>query len=572
MQATHSRRFVPASFNASDVTQVEPLYRKLLERPINSPADLQAFLGDFSELTSVVDEHGSRLYIAKTCNTEDKAVEDRFMHFVENVEPKIKPLYFELQKKYIHSPHAAALQSDPRLSMLTKKWKADVELFREENISLEVQITKTTNEYDKITGSQMASIDGKDYTMPQAGRFLEETDRSLRERAWRAIASRRLQDRAALDKIFDELLVLRQKVARNAGKANFRDYLWTALKRFDYTPNDCYAFHEAVEKAIVPLLKKLDQQKAKALKLGRLRPWDTEVDALSRPPLRPFDQADIDGFVTKTREVFARLSPELASQFESLRTHGNLDLASRKGKAPGGYQSNLDEVKQPFIFMNAAGMQRDVETLLHEGGHAFHSLAASQEPLVFLRSAPMEFCEVASMSMELLGCEHFDLFYTNPTDAARAKRFQLEGNLRILAWIATIDAFQHWIYTQPTPPTAEQRTKAWLETRARFLSDIDFTGLEAEHEAYWHRQLHLFHLPFYYIEYGIAQLGSIQLYLQSLQDPHRALSNYRHALSLGGTKPLPDLFKAAGLHFDFSIKTVAPLVAAMEEELEKLPD
>lgn len=573
--STQKRKFVPASLDLSNSAtafdKLLPLYDSLHFRDIRSKHDLQQWLLDFSELTAVVDEHGARLYIAKTCHTDDKAIEARFMNFVELVEPRIKPHFFRLQKQFLECPHRAALEaSDPKYVNLTKKWRADVELFREENVPLETEVTKTVSEYDKISGAQSVQIDGKEFTLPQTSRFLEETDRALRERAWRAVAERRLQDRAKLDDIFDTLLPLREKIATNAGKKNYRDYMWTALKRFDYTPADCEAFHDAVEKTVVPLIRKLDQDKAKTLGLAVLRPWDTEVDVLGREPLRPFDQAKIDDFVQKTWQIFDRMSPALAADFHSLRVNDNLDLESRKGKAPGGYQSTLEEVGQPFIFMNAAGMQRDVETLLHEGGHAFHALASASEELVFLRSAPMEFCEVASMSMELLACDHFDVFYSEPSAASRAKRFQLEGNIRILAWIATVDAFQHWIYTHPGH-TRPQRTAKWLEIRQRFTGAVDWTGLDAEHEAFWHRQLHLFHLPFYYIEYGIAQLGSLQLWLRSQEDRHTALSNYRHALRLGGTKPLPDLFTAAGLHFDFSEKTVRPLVSAVEEELAKLP-
>jgi len=571
MSHTH-RRFVPATLTLTDFASVEPLYRSLIARLVHNETDLEKLLLDFSELSSVVDEHGARLYIAKTCNTADAEVEKRFLDFVENIEPHIKPLYFALQKKFLESPHRAALSvKNAKYTMLARKWQADVDIFREANIPLETEITRLTNEFDKIAGRQNATVDGKEYTLPQASRFLEETDRGLRERAWRAVAERRLADRGALDELFDKMLPLRQKVAENAGFPDYRAYIWTALKRFDYTPEHCFAFHAAVEKTVVPLIRELDRKKAAALKLPHLRPWDTEVDVLSRPPLRPFDQTDIPEFVQKTYDVFNRLSPALASDFDTLRLNKNLDLDSRKGKAPGGYQSTLDEVRQPFIFMNAAGMQRDVETLLHEGGHAFHALASASEELVFLRSAPIEFCEVASMSMELLGCEHFDIYYPDsPESAARAKRFQLEGNVRILAWIATIDAFQHWIYTHPGHSPAE-RTKAWLDVRSRFSGAIDFSGLEPFQEAFWQRQLHIFHLPFYYIEYGIAQLGSLQLYLQSHQDKDAALAHYRHALRLGGTKPLPELFSAAGLHFDFSEKTVRPLVAAVAEELDSLP-
>lgn len=566
------RRFVPRDLTVRTFEDVAPLYAELEARDVSGPELLRGFLRDFSELTSVVDEHAARLYIAKTCHTDDAAAQKAYLYFVEEFEPKVKPVFFRLQRKAVTSPAMQELaSSDERMAILRRNWAAEVELFREENVPLEVEVNRLTNDYDKLCGAMTAVVDGKEYTLPHAARFLEETDRGLRERAWRAVAQRRLQDRDRIDELFDRLLPLRQKMAANSGLPDYRAFAWKQLRRFDYTPEDCYAFHDAVEKAVVPVVRELDRRRAKALGLDVLRPWDADVDVLGRPPLRPFDPADVDGFVSRTKAVFQRMSPELAEQFESLRTHGNLDLDSRKGKAPGGYQSTLDEVRQPFIFMNAAGTQRDIETLLHEGGHAFHALAAASEPLVFLRSAPIEFCEVASMSMELLACDHFDLLYPDdPASAARARRFQLEGNIRILAWIATIDAFQHWLYTHPGH-TRSDRTRAWLDVRGRFMGEVDFTGLEPFHESMWQRQLHLFHLPFYYIEYGIAQLGALQLYQRSRHDPQTALANYRHALSLGGTRPLPRLFEAAGLHFDFSERTVRPLVEAVAEELAALP-
>ena len=320
----------------------------------------------------------------------------------------------------------------------------------------------------------------------------------------------------------------------------------------------------------MPLTRAMDRERRADLKLDALRPWDLSVDPKNRPPLRPFTEEKTTLFIDRTKAIFERLSPELAGDFESLRRRNNLDLASRKGKQPGGYQMSLEEAREPFIFMNAAGLQRDVETLLHEGGHAFHALAARNEDLVFLRSAPMEFCEVASMSMEALGSEHMDVFYSDPADAARAKRTYLEGVVRILPWIATIDLFQHWIYLHPGH-TRQQRTDAWLGLLDRFGGDVDWTGLEHFRAAMWHRQLHLFHAPFYYIEYGIAQLGALQVWMKAKEDPRRALANYRAALALGGTRPLPDLFAAAGIRFEFSERTLGPLMQAVSDELAELP-
>ncbi len=518
---------------------------------------------DFSELASVVEEYGSRRYIDKSCHTDDAKIEARFMQFIEEVEPRIKPLYFALQKKCLSA--RSLLPDDSRYRMLTRKWKADVDVFREQNIPIETQTTRLVNEYDKTCGSMMVDFDGRQLTMQQMARYQEQTDRTTRERAWKTTTDRRVVDRGSIEKIFDELLARRSEIAANANEPDYRSYVWKSYKRFDYTPEQCLQFADAIAEVCVPLVRKLDAKRRVELGAPTLRPWDSKVDPQNLPPLTPFKEGDTTAFIDKTKAIFDRMSSELAEEFESLRRNNNLDLESRKGKQPGGYQATLEESKQPFIFMNAAGLQRDVETLLHEGGHAFHTIAAVDEPLVFLRSAPMEFCEVASMSMELLGSEHFDVFY-NSEDAARARRVKLEEVIRFFPWMATIDSFQHWLYLHPFHSPAE-RTAEWLRLLTRFGGDVDWTGLEAIRECSWQPQLHLFHAPFYYIEYGIAQVGALQLWMKAKDDPRRALANYRAALALGGTRPLPDLFAAAGIRFDFTEKTLRPLMTALEEEI-----
>ena len=569
--ASPTRRFVPADIDLADVTRIEPLYRALLDRPLDTPEQLEAWLADASELTAAVDEYGSRRYIAKSCHTDDTAIERAYLHFVENVDPKLKPLFFELQKRFLASPARAALVArDRRYAMLERKWQAEVEIFRPQNVPLDTELTKLNNEYDKVTGDQMVTFRGREYTPQQIARFYEDPDRATREAAWQSATDRRLADAERLEALFDKQLPLRQRVAENAGLRTYRDYAWKAYKRFDYTPADCQRFADAIAAEVVPVVARLHAERAQQLGVEAVRPWDLEVDPLNRPPLRPFDEADVGGFVARTREIFGRVSPDLAADFDQLRAHGNLDLGSRRGKQPGGYQCSLEESGQPFIFMNAAGLHRDVETLLHEGGHAFHyQWASRREPLVFLRSAPMEFCEVASMAMELLAGEHLDVFYDAEAQA-RAARKKLEGILRFLPWMAIVDQFQQWIYTHPGH-TRDERAAHWLMLNDRFGKGVDWTGLDRAKRTLWQRQLHLFHAPFYYVEYGIAQLGALQLWMKAKEDPRRALANYRAGLSLGGTRPLPELFSAAGILFDFSERTLRPLVRAVEEELSGLP-
>ena len=563
--------FVPANLDCSNWSALEPLYRALLDRPLKSAADVEAWLSDFSALDETVDEFGSWKYINNTCHTDDEKIEKAYLHFVEEIEPKIKPIYFELQKKFLAARAATGLNEAP-FPHLARRWQADVDVYRAENIPLQVEDTKLSTEYGKICGAMMVDFRGQQRTLQQMSRFLEETDRATRQEAWELITKRRLADCEKIDGIFDKLVALRDQMGRNAGHSDYRSFIWVVKKRFDYTPQMCLQFGDTVERLVVPLIEELDRQDASDMGLSKLRPWDTAVDPKNRPPLRPFDQADIAGFVEKTRRMFDRLSPYWGKQFATMKLGDTLDLDSRKGKRPGGYQCSLEKSKKPFIFMNAAGLQGDVETLLHEGGHAFHHLEAARDvPLVFLRQAPMEFCEVASMAMEILPADHYNEFYPHGDEAARAKRKALERAIRLLPWVATIDGIQHWMYTNPKH-TQPERTAAWLRTVNRFGSKaVDWTGLEDARASMWQRQSHFFGVPFYYIEYGIAQLGALQLWLQFKQQPAQALENYRKALSLGGTRPLPELFSAAGIRFDFSAATIGPLVEAVREELAAIP-
>src|ERR1019366_2788931 len=349
-----------AQIDLSDFNQIEPLYRTLLERPLNSALEIEQWLLDFSELSAAIDEFGSRRYIDKSCHTDDAQIEKRFMYFVENIEPKIKPLYFQLQKKFLDSPHVSLLDHR-RYFVLLRKWRADVEIFRDENVPLETQVTRLVTDYDKISGAMTVQFDGKERTLQQMARYQEQNDRQQRQSAWEASTARRLVDREAMEVIFEQLLDLRQQIAVNANLSIYRDFAWKANKRFDYTPEQCLEFAEAIAATCVPLVKKLDDQRRMDLGVASLRPWDSSVDPKNRPPLEPFKEDQIPAFIDRTRTIFDRLAPELGAEFESLRTNKNLDLESRKGKQPGGYQCSLEESLQPFIFMNAAGLQRDVE-------------------------------------------------------------------------------------------------------------------------------------------------------------------------------------------------------------------
>ncbi len=569
MTAAMTRTFVPQDFGPSDFANIQPLGSELIERPIGSPSELEAWLLDASELTAVIREHASRLNIDYSCHTDDAEKEAAFMQFIEQVRPKLAPMHHKLQRKYVECEWRVNLETTPRLRQLGKEWQASVELYRDENVPLFTQITRKVTEYDKRCAQMTVEFDGKTRTLQQMGRYLDEPDRDVRQQAWTLTAQRRLEDRESIDELFDQTLELRAQVARNADCENFRDYQWQAMQRFDYTPADCMTFAQAIEAECMPLVEKLTEERRTALGFESLRPWDTAVDPRGRSPLRPFDPDDVADFVARTRRVFDRIDPKLGEQFGALKLRRNLDLESRRGKRPGGYQASLEESREPFIFMNAAGVQRDVQTMLHEGGHAFHYQAASNEPLVFLRHGPIEFCEVASMSMELLGGPHLDAFYSEQ-DHARAQRVHLEGIIKFFPWMATIDQFQHWLYAE-SPDGIAGRTEHWLRICERFSAGIDWSGHEDARRWLWQRQLHLFHHPFYYVEYGIAQLGALQVWQNYRADPKRALARLLEAFALGGTRPLPELFEVAGIRFDFSRETIGPLMKMVSDELDGLP-
>ena len=565
--ATTAFRFIPATLDATQWSQLEPLYQKLLDRTLKCANCLQGLILDRSELDAAAAEAEANLYIAMTCHTDDADIKARFLKFVEEVDPNLKRVGFDLDRKIVESPHASALDQ-ARYGTLLRSLKQEVKLFRAENVPLQTEVTKLDQQYSEINGAMTVQFDGTERTLPQMARFLEETDRARREASWRVVAERRLQDVTRIDAIYDEMLQLRAKMAANAGYPNFRDFQHDRLQRFDYTPAHCAAFHEAVEKTCVPLARRMHERRAKALGLTALRPWDLKVDVKGRSPLRPFEGAD--QMVERTSKVYHRMDSELAQMFDSMRGGGCLDLDSRKGKAPGGYQYQRQLSRVPFIFMNAAGMHRDLTTMVHEAGHAFHSLLSKNDPILAYRGSPMEFAEVASMSQELLTLPYLEEFFST-ADAERARRELLEGVISMLPWIAQIDAFQHWVYLNPGHSSAE-RTKAWLDLDARFGGALDWSGIEGSRAHMWQRQLHLFGMPFYYIEYGIAQLGALQLWLASKKSEKDALAAYKRALTLGGSKPLPELFAAAGLRFDFGPATVQSLMDAVGAELDRLPD
>lgn len=557
------RQFVPLNANLQDLEQIKPLYQDLLSRNVSSAKDLEQSLLDRSELEAALDQTGSILYIRMTCQTDDPKRAQAYQEYIEKISPVISELDDQLNRRYLDLLKQYPVD-EKRYGIYNRKIKENISLFVKENIPLSTKVSLLSQEYQTICGAMMVQFEGKERTMPEMGKFLLDPDRALREKSWRAVAQRRLKDKDKLEQIFDEMLVLRNQIAKNAGCRNFIEYKFRSLHRFDYTPQECKEYHRSIEEIVIPVWRKVLENRKKEMKLEKLRPWDTSVDPLGRSALKPF--AEVHELISGCQKVFAQIDPELGAQFAQMADEHLLDLASRKGKAPGGYQSALQETRKPFIFMNAVGIDGDVRTLLHEGGHAFHSLACSSDPLLDYRHGPMEFNEVASMAMELLANDYLGVFY-NAADHERSIKEHLEDVVFILGWVAIVDAFQHWIYENPSHKPQERR-EAWLTIYKRFGGDlVDWVGLEEEQAYLWHRQLHIFEVPFYYIEYGIAQLGALQVWRNAGKDLKKAVADYRRALALGGSRPLPELYAQAGIRFDFSAQTIRPLMVAVQKEL-----
>jgi len=561
------RRFLPKDFAVTTWEALEPYFINLQNREINSIDDLNEWLKDMSETEAAISEDACWRQIKMTCDTTDKKLEEAFAYFCMEIQPKLQPYADNLNKKFVHSPFTEQLDKDKFFTYL-RSVRKNIELFREENIPIQAELSVMQQQYGAIAGKMTVEVSGQEYTLQQASKFLENHDRGLREDVYHKIQQRRLQDKDAMHNLYTQLIERRDKVAKNAGFTNYRDYKFVDLGRFDYSKKDCYEFHESVKLHVLPLVEKIYQQKKAKLGLDTLRPWDTEAEPAGIKPLRPFDGGR--ELLAKTEKCFEELNPFFADCLRKMDELKHFDLDSRKGKAPGGYNCPLTESGAPFIFMNAAGQMGDVTTMVHEGGHAIHSFLSHGLELSAFKEYPMEIAEVASMAMELFSMDHWEAFFDNAEDLKRAKEHQLERVITIFPWIAIIDKFQHWVYEHPTH-TVDDRTTVWMEILEEFSTNsIDFTGLEEYRKIGWQRQLHLFEVPFYYIEYGIAQLGAIGLWMQFKLNKERAINNYINALSLGGTKTLPQLYEAAELKFDFSPGHIQVLMDFVKDEMDKL--
>ena len=559
-----NRIFVPQDFNPDNVALVTSLFQSLLTAEVEpSPAALRNWIFKWSELESVLAEVSSRRYVAMTLNTQDEAAAKAYSDFVENIEPISNEYDDKLNKKLVAHPCFNDLKGE--FGIWFKSVQVSLDLFDPRNIPLSTEETKAIQDYQKITGGMSVEFDGSVKTLQQVGAYLERTDRDLREKAWRTVWERRLQDKKPLDDAFDKLFQIRNKIAKNAHCKDYIDYIFLAKRRFDYTPDDCKDFHESIEKLVLPLQREMYKRRAQKMGLEKLRPWDLDVDPLNRPPLTPYKTGE--ELIEKVDQIFEGVHPQAGKWAREMQAKKLIDPDSRLGKAPGGYQIGFDESRLPFIFMNSAETDRDIYTLLHESGHSFHQFALADQPIFPYRDVPAEFAEVASMSMELIGTSNLKPFYGDDKEAIeRSIVGELEDVVWLFPWVASIDSFQHRLYSFPEH-TADDRSDIWDEIMDSYDAGVDYSGLEAVRRNLWQKQLHLFECPFYYIEYGIAQIGALQVWANFKKDPKKAIDDLFRAESLGSSRPVKELFEAANIKFDFTPKTLEPLMQVVWDEL-----
>ena len=562
------RAYLPKELTLETFEDILPYFKELQERNIDTPQAFQKWIQDGSELDAFLEENGAWRYIKMSIDTTKPELTESYTYFVSEIQPKLAPLLNELNKKMMASPFRKDLSEDPAYAIFFRSVGVQLALFREENIPIEAYLGEKSQEFGSISAAQTIEYEGQNLTMQQASVHLKNQDEGIRKQVFEKMAERRQMEIDSLNALYTDLIAKRHELAINAGFENFRDYMFQSMGRFDYTKEACFDFHEAVAQKVVPLVKEIQEMKLQKLGKSAFKPWDLDVDPDGNEPLKPFQNGE--EMLEKTIEIFQRMDPYFSACLRTMKTMGHLDLESKAGKAPGGYNYPLYEIGVPFIFMNAVGLHRDLVTMVHEGGHAIHSFLNRELTLTAFKNIPSEAAELASMSMELLSMKYWETFYSDPKALLRAKVEHLEDILKVLPWIAQIDAFQHWVYTHPTHSLTE-RSNEWLSLSKRFGTGLtDWTGYEALQAHSWQRQLHLFEVPFYYIEYGIAQLGAIGVWKNSLENESLAIEQYKAGLSLGYTRSLPKIYETAGVTFDFSPKRIGELMDFVDSYTKSL--
>ena len=561
------RNFLPEDLEINDWSDLKGYFEDLESRSISTLEDLEKWMLDRAEMESVLEEDFAFRYIRMNIDTTDEKLADKFNVFVTQIQPELAPKDDILNKKVYNNEFFNNLDSE-EYKIYIRSLKTKIELFREKNIPLFTQMQQDEQKFGGIAGGLTVEYDGKELTLQQASKYLKDTDRSVREEVFKMVSAKRLSVTEELQELMSGLIKLRTEIAENAGYPNYLEYKFDAMERFDYTIEDCENFHEAIQANVIPLVKELQLERKEKMGLDSLRPWDMDVDPEGKSPLKPFDgQKEL---IEKSVACLDKLDPFFGDCLSIMEKMGHLDLESKKGKAPGGFNYPLYEIGVPFIYMNSVGTQRDVVVMLHEGGHAIHSFLSRDLKITEFKSVTSEVAELASMSMELISMDHWDVYYSDEEELKRAKKDQLKGVIGTLPWIAIVDKFQHWLYKNPGH-THEERLAEWNQIMKDFGTGVvDNSGFEDNITYAWQKQLHIFEVPLYYIEYGMAQLGAVAVWRNFKQNPKQAIENYKKALSLGYTKSIGDIYKAAGIKFDFSPEYIKELMDFVKAEYDKL--
>ncbi|AWN22364.1 oligoendopeptidase F [Deinococcus irradiatisoli] len=531
-----------------------------------TPAGVPSWLMDWSAVSQELSQVEAVLSLRADLNTADAQAQSELADFRAEVSPHARRAEQALRRKLLSLPDYTPA---PDFALAYRRMRDEAAFYCEANAELLVKHAAQMQRHAAITGAQLVTFEGASLTVPEAESLLGSADRVRREQVWQAMAAAQGEVRPALNALMLELIATRRQLALNAGLDEYRTYIWKQLDRVDYTPQDCLDFHAAVLSEVVPLAGELMRGKARQLGLGSLRPWDysrrTSLDAQGRPPLRPFQTAgELEGIAQR---VFDALDPELGAQFGVMRA-GLLDLASRPNKMSHAYCQSLQVLGTPFIVMNVVGTSSDLSVLLHEMGHAFHFFASARaQPLIWNRWSPIEFVEVPSMAMEYLALPYLGAAYL-PTELERVRREQLEGSILFLPWAAQMDAFQHWLYTETGPDVAVADLDAkWLELDRAFHPWLDWSGLDEGVRAGGWQYYHIFHTPFYYLEYAMCSLGALDVWRQAQDDLPATLARYKAALSLGNTVSVPELYRAVGSEFRFDGERLRRMVAFVTAQL-----
>lgn len=559
-----TRHFLPQDLVIDSWDKLAPYFEQLEQKEFTSKEEFDSWLLAISEVDAVLEEDMAWRYIRMTINTTDEQLAKAYTFFVTEIQPKLAPIEDRLNKKMMSSPFVADLEKDQAYSIYFRGIRTALDLYRDENVPIQAELAEESQQFGSLSAAQNIEHDGKKLTMQQAALYLKKQDASLREEVYRKIADRRREDVDKFDDLFESLLKKRHQLALNAGFENFRDYKLRAMGRFDYTVEDCKSFHAAVKEAVVPISKKIQEEKLRLLGQEKFKPWDLDVDPEGKEALKPFENGQ--ELIDKTVDMLNEIDPYFGDCLSTMKEMQHVDLESKTGKAPGGYNYPLYEIGVPFIFMNAVGSQRDLVTMVHEGGHAIHSFLSRDLALTGFKNLTSEIAELASMSMELITMDRWSAFY-GEDDHKRAMKEHLEDIIRMMPWIAQVDEFQHWLYENPNH-TREDRSAKWMQLNKEYGTGLtDWTGFEDLLQSSWQRQLHIFEVPFYYIEYGIAQLGALGVWQNYIQQPKQAISDYKAALSLAYTKSIPEVYATANIKFDFGKEHISRLMSFVEKQI-----